>query len=334
MTRIGINGFGRIGTAITRLALQRPDMEIAVINDPGSPLAMLAHLFANDSVHGRVADVRHEEGKLIVGAAQIPFYREWEPESVPWGELGCDVVLECSGIFRSRDKAERFMKAGAPYVLISAPGTDVDATIVLGVNDESFDPSNHRIVSNASCTTNCLAPVAKVLHENLGIMHGTMTTVHAYTNDQRLLDAAHKKDFRRARAAAVNIVPTSTGAAKAVGLVLPELNGKLDGMAIRVPVPNVSLVDLAVRVESDTTAEAVNDMFRKAASEGPLQGILAVSDSPLVSTDYIGNPASSTVDTELTKVMGGSSVKVISWYDNEWGFSNRMVELAARFPSR
>jgi glyceraldehyde 3-phosphate dehydrogenase len=333
MTRIGINGFGRIGTAVARILMERGDLDIAVINDP-APMDMLTHLFAHDSVRGPVHGVSASDGALMIGETRIPFFGEREPEAVPWGDHGCDVVFECSGFFRDRTGAERFFQSGAPYLVISAPAKDPDFTVVLGVNDSELDLEKHRIISNASCTTNCLAPVAKVLHDQVGVVRGTMTTIHAYTNDQRLLDAAHKQDFRRARAAAVNIVPTTTGAAKAVGLVLPALEGKLDGLAMRVPVPNVSLVDLSVVVERPTSAEEINAFFVEAAQREPLAGVLATSAIPLVSSDYMNNPASSTVDLALTTVMEGTLVKVISWYDNEWGFSNRMVDLAARFPSR
>ncbi|MCB9763117.1 MAG: type I glyceraldehyde-3-phosphate dehydrogenase [Alphaproteobacteria bacterium] len=325
--RVGINGFGRIGRNVFRLAWNNPAVEIVHINDLTSD-AMLAHLLAHDTVHGAFgAAVRAVDGGIEVGGQTISTSAEPAPAKLGWGDHDVDVVLECTGRFRTREQAGAHLKAGARKVIISAPGTDVDATVVVGVNHQSVDLGAAQIVSNASCTTNCLAPAAKVLDDAFGIQHGHMTTVHSYTMDQNLLDAPHKKDFRRARAAALNMVPTTTGAAKAVGLVLPELAGKLTGMAIRVPTPNVSLVDLVVQLERDVTAEAINQAFVDAAA-GSLQGILQAVNAPLVSSDLVGNPHSSIVDLELTRVMGGRTAKIITWYDNEWGFSARMLDLA------
>ncbi len=324
--RVAINGFGRIGRNVLRAAWGDPDIEFVHINDLTSD-DMLAHLLQHDSVHGRFAQrVAAVDGGIKVGDVLVATSAERDPAKLPWGEKDIDVVLECTGIFRSREKAGYHLTAGAKKVIVSAPGTDLDATIVVGVNDGDLNPETARVVSNASCTTNCLAPAAKVLNDTFGIRHGLITTVHAYTMDQNLLDGPHK-DFRRARAAALNMVPTSTGAAKAVGEVLPSLKGKLDGMAIRVPTPNVSLVDMVITLERDTTVEEVNAAF-VAAAQGPLKGILAAESAPLVSQDLVGNPHSSIVDLQLTAVMGGNTVKVLTWYDNEWGFSNRMIDLA------
>ncbi len=324
--RVGINGFGRIGKCILRVLLDRDGFEPVLVNDLSSP-DQLAPLLKYDSVHGKLPQAVTADGdKLFVDDHAIRCTSNRAPEKVPWGEMGCDVVLECTGIFRDRAGAQRILDGGAPRVIISAPAKQPDVTIVMGVNHHQFDPSWHKVISNASCTTNCLAPVAKVLMENFGIEHGQMTTIHSYTNDQNLLDRFHPKDRRRARAAAQNMLPTSTGAAKAVSLVLPELEGKLNGIAVRVPTPNVSLVDLVVKVGKATSKEEVNGVLRAAAA-GPLAGVLAVSDEPLVSGDYIGDPHSSTVDSLCTDVIGGDLVKVLSWYDNEWGFSNRMVDL-------
>lgn len=329
-TRIGINGFGRIGRTIFKIAESNPEFEIVHINDLTSS-AMLAHLLAHDSVQGPFGlPVRAVEGGIEVGGRFVSISAEADPAKLPWGEKQVDVVLECTGRFTNRAKTLPHLQAGAPKVIISAPGDDVDATVVVGVNDTQVDLARATIISNASCTTNCLAPAAKVLHETFGIRHGLMTTVHSYTMDQNLLDAPHKKDFRRARAAALNMVPTSTGAAKAVGLVLPELAGKLNGLAVRVPTPNVSMVDLVVELNTETTVKAINDAF-VAAANGPLAGILAAVDAPLVSGDLIRNPHSSIIDLQLTMMMGKSCAKIISWYDNEWGFSCRMLDLAKRF---
>ena len=323
--KVGINGFGRIGRNLFRAGLEDPGIEFIAVNDLTDPKT-LAHLLKFDSVHGRFGgEVEVGDGEIRVNGESIRVLSERDPANLPWAELGVQVAVESTGIFTKRADAEKHLKAGAKKVIISAPATDEDITIVLGVNDEKYDDDSHHIISNASCTTNCLAPVAKVLHERFGVKHGLMTTTHAYTNDQKILDLPHS-DLRRARAAAVSMIPTSTGAAKAVGLVLPELNGKLDGMAIRVPTQDVSVVDLVAEVEADVTAEEVNDALREAA-DGPLKGILDYTDEPLVSVDYLGNPASSTVDGLSTKVLDNKMVKVISWYDNEWGFSCRMVDL-------
>lgn len=323
--RVAINGFGRIGRCVLRAGWDNPDIEFVHINDLTSD-EMLAHLLEYDSVHRRFdQDIEAVEGGIRIGDKVIPTTAERDPESLPWGALGVDVVLECTGAFRTREGATKHLNAGAKRVIISAPGTNPDITVCVGVNDESLQ-ADHRIISNASCTTNCLAPVAKVLDQEFGIVSGLMTTVHAYTMDQRLLDAPHKKDFRRARAAAVNMVPTSTGAAKAVGIVLPQLAGKLNGMAIRVPTPDVSLVDLVFKAGRPVSVDAINGALR-AAAEGPLKGVLAVSTAPLVSSDLMGNPHSSIADLPLTQVMGDDMAKVLSWYDNEWGFSCRMLDL-------
>ncbi|TVQ91765.1 MAG: type I glyceraldehyde-3-phosphate dehydrogenase [Deltaproteobacteria bacterium] len=328
--RIGINGFGRIGRNVLRAAWHLDDVEIVHINDLTSD-EMLAYLLRRDTVHGTWGtDIRAVDGGLSIEGKVVSTSSERDPEHLPWAEKGVDVVLECTGAFTSGPKARAHLTAGAKKVIISAPGTDVDGTFVVGVNDDQLDPSTHHIVSNASCTTNCLAPPAKVLHESVGIVKGLMTTIHAYTMDQNLLDAPHRGGkFRRARAAAQNMVPTSTGAAKAIGLVLPELAGKLNGMAIRVPTPNVSVVDLVFTASRDTSVQELNDALI-AAANGPLQGVLATTDEPVVSSDLIGNSASSIVDLSLTQVSGGNLVKIITWYDNEWGFSCRMLDLARK----
>ncbi len=323
--RLGINGFGRIGRLVFRAAMEDDRIEVVGINDI-TDAATLAHLLKYDSVHGRFnGEVSHTDNAVVVNGKDIPVSSVRDPAELPWGELGVDVALESTGRFRDRENASKHLKAGAKRVIISAPGKDPDITIVLGVNHQSFDPQKHFIISNASCTTNCLAPVAKVLDENFKIVSGFMTTVHAYTNDQRILDLPHG-DLRRARAAAVSMIPTTTGAAVAVGLVLPQLKGKLDGMAVRVPTPNVSLVDLVVQVEKSATAEEVNSLL-KAAAEGEMKGILGYSEEPLVSIDYNGCPLSSVVDALSTKVLG-NQIKVISWYDNESGYSHRVKDLA------
>ena len=324
--RVAINGFGRIGRCVFRAAWSDPDLEIVHINDLTSD-ELLAHLLSKDSVHGAFGvPVSAVDGGLKVGDRVITTSAEPNPTKLPWKASNVDLVLECTGRFRERDQAQMHLDAGASHVIISAPAPGADATICVGVNHETLDPSKHRVVSNASCTTNCLSPLAKVLNDNFGIVHGLMTTVHSYTMDQNMLDAPHK-DFRRARAAAINMIPTSTGAAKAVGLVLPELDGKLGGMAIRVPTPNVSLVDLVVELEKPTTAEAINAAIQAAAT-GPMKGVLEAADAHLVSGDYIGNPHSSIVDLPLTVGMGDNFFKLLSWYDNEWGFSNRMIDLS------
>jgi len=326
--RVGINGFGRIGRNIFRACLASgSDLDFVAVNDI-TDAKTLAYLLKYDSIHGTLAEaVRDEDAAIRVGKKTLAVLAERDPAKLPWKSLGVDIVLECSGRFTSRDEAATHLQAGARKVIISAPAKKADLTICYGVNHASYDPKKHDVLSNASCTTNCLAPVAKVLHERFGIRHGLMTTVHAYTNDQRILDLPHE-DLRRARAAALSMIPTSTGAAKAIGLVLPELDGKLDGLAIRVPVPNVSIVDLTAMVEKTAKESDVNAAM-KAAAEGPLKGILQYCDEPLVSRDFNGNPASSLFDATLTKTMGGNLVKVFSWYDNEWGFSNRMRDVAA-----
>ncbi len=323
--RVGINGFGRIGRMIFRAGLGNDKIEFVAINDITDPKT-LAHLLKYDSVHGKFdAEISYTEDSLVVNGKNIRIYTEREPANIPWGDVGIDIVMECTGLFRERAKAEGHIKAGAKKVIISAPAKDPDITIVMGVNHEKYDPEKHHIVSNASCTTNCLAPVCKVLLDNFGIEKGLMTTTHAYTNDQRILDAPHK-DLRRARAAAVSMVPTTTGAAKAVSLVLPELQGKLNGMAIRVPTPNVSIVDLVVQLGKKVNVEEVNNSLKK-ASETYLKGILSVCEEPLVSIDFNGSRFSSIVDALSTMVID-DMVKVIAWYDNEFGYSNRMVDLA------
>ncbi len=326
--RVAINGFGRIGRNILRAIGEsgRSDVQVVAINDLAPP-ATNAHLLRYDSVHGRYPGKVTLEGDVLeVGTGPIKVFAERDIGKLPWGDVGCDIVLECTGIFTSREKAQGHIDAGARKVLISAPGTGEDITVVYGVNHDKLK-AEHTIVSNASCTTNCLAPVAMILHRTVGIVRGHMTTIHAFTNDQSLLDVFHK-DLRRARAATASMIPTSTGAAKAVALVLPELKGKLDGVAIRVPTQNVSLVDLTFDAGRSTSVDEINGAFKEAAN-GALKGILEVSDEPLVSIDYNHQPASSTVDLLSTKVVDGTLVRVASWYDNEWGFSNRMVDTAA-----
>lgn len=328
--RVAVNGFGRIGRNVLRAAKVggAGELEFVAVNDL-TDATTLAHLLRWDSVHGRYpGDVQAGGAGLLVDGDEIAVFSERDPGALPWGELGVDVVIESSGRFTNRGDAAKHLAAGARKVIISAPAKDEDITIVLGVNDDRYDAERHHVISNASCTTNCLAPVAKVLLDSFGIVRGLMTTVHSYTNDQALLDVPHK-DLRRARAAALSMIPTSTGAARATSLVLPELKGKLDGIAIRVPTPDVSVVDLTVEVERDTDAEAVNDALR-AAARGPMHGILEVCDEPLVSIDFTGNPASSIVDAHSTSVMGRRLVKVLSWYDNEMGYSHRVVDLARR----
>lgn len=327
--RIAINGFGRIGRMITRALQGRDDIELVAVNDL-TDVATLAHLFKYDSVHGKFpGTIELVDGDMIINGSKVRDLSEPDPSKLPWKELGIDLVLECTGRFRTRETAAKHLEAGARKVIISAPGKGIDGTIVVGVNDEDLDPANQEIISCGSCTTNCLAPLAKVLHNSVGIERGLMTTVHAYTADQRILDAPHK-DLRRARAAALSIVPTTTGAAVAVTKVLPELVGRLDGMAMRVPTPNVSLVDLVFNASRETTAEEINSIV-KAAAEGEMAGVLEFTDEPLVSVDLNGNTHSSIFDSTLTRVSGGTMVKVLSWYDNEYGFSNRMLDLAAKF---
>ena len=330
--RVGINGFGRIGRNVLRAALGDGALEFVAVNDITSP-DTLAHLLKYDSVLGNLPEEVAVDGDAIrVGGRSFRVLSQRDPAALPWGELGVDVVVESTGLFAKRDDAAKHLAAGARKVIITAPAKGPDLTLVLGVNDERYDPAAHHIVSNASCTTNCLAPVAKVLHDSFGLRRGWMTTVHAYTNDQRLLDLPHK-DLRRARAAGVSMIPTSTGAAVAVGEVLPELKGRLDGIAMRVPTPNVSVVDLVAQVDNPTSAEAVNEAFG-AAEAGRLRGILHLSAAPLVSIDFRGNPHSSIVDASYTKVMEGDFVKVLSWYDNEWGYSSRCVDLVKLLGSR
>jgi glyceraldehyde 3-phosphate dehydrogenase len=326
--RIAINGFGRIGRNVLRSSWHRDDVEFVHINDLTSD-KMLAYLLRRDTVHGSWgSDIHTVDGGISIDGKVVATSSERDPGKLPWRAKDVDVVLECTGVFTARDKAAAHLAAGARKVVISAPGKGVDGTFVMGVNHTDYDPELHHVVSNASCTTNCLAPVVKVINETCGLANGLVTTVHSYTMDQNLLDAPHRGGkMRRARAAAQNMVPTSTGAAKAIGLVLPELAGRLNGIAIRVPTPNVSIVDLVFTAERDITAEALNKAFCDAAN-GPLSGVFAVTDEPLVSSDLVGNPASSVVDLSITDVVGGRLVKVLSWYDNEWGFSNRMVDLA------
>ncbi len=324
--RVGINGFGRIGRMVLKAGLSDPELEFVAINDL-TDVKTLAHLFAYDSVHGPLGkNIETGENSFDVDGRKLQILSERDPAQLPWGELDVDVVVESTGIFASSDKAQLHRDAGAKKVIISAPTKgDIDLTVVLGVNENVYDAEKHHIISNASCTTNCLAPVVKVLHDNFLVKHGLMTTIHSYTNDQRILDFPHS-DLRRARAAAVSMIPTTTGAAKAVALVLPEMKGKLDGLAIRVPTPNVSIVDLVVEVEKSTSKEEVNGAM-KAASETSLKGYLAYSDLPLVSIDFNGSAYSSIFDAELTHVMSGNLLKVMSWYDNEFGYANRVKDL-------
>jgi glyceraldehyde 3-phosphate dehydrogenase len=325
--KVGINGFGRIGRLAFR-GMRDRNIEVVGINDL-VPAATLAHLLKYDSVHGRYPEPVEADGDaLVVAGKRIPVTAERDPAKLPWKERGARIVVESTGLFTSGPKAKAHLDAGAERVIISAPATDPDLTVVIGVNEDRYDPARHRIVSNASCTTNCLAPVAKVLHESFGIARGLMVTIHAYTADQQLVDAPHK-DLRRARAGALSMIPTSTGAARAIGLVMPELNGKLDGYAMRVPTPDVSVVDLSVELKTRTDAEGVNEAMRKAA-EGPLQGILQYCAEPLVSVDFTGNAHSSIFDAPSTKVMDGNFAKVLAWYDNEMGYATRLAETAAR----
>jgi glyceraldehyde 3-phosphate dehydrogenase len=327
--KIGINGFGRIGRNILRSALQQGmgELDLVAINDL-TDAATLAHLFKYDSVHGVYdGQVEVDGNALVIDGERFDVLSVRNPADLPWAELGAEVVFEATGLFRKRADAAKHLEAGARKVVITAPAPDPDVTLVLGVNGDDYDPATHDIISNASCTTNCVAPAVKVLVDGFGFESGLMTTVHSYTNDQRILDLPHK-DLRRARAAAVSIIPTTTGAAKATGLVIPAVNGKIDGMAMRVPTPNVSIVDLVANVGRDTTVAEVNEAFRSAAEAGPLKGILGYEDGPLVSIDYVGNPHSSIIDGLSTSVIGGRMVKVISWYDNEWGYSTRCVDLA------
>jgi glyceraldehyde 3-phosphate dehydrogenase len=326
--RVGINGFGRIGRNVFRAAHERgADIEWLAVNDLVDPTT-IAHLLKYDSTYGRFpGEVRATEQGLVINGQEIRVLAERDPASLPWGDLGADVVIESTGLFTDRENASKHIDAGAKKVVISAPATNPDTTVVLGVNfAEAYDREQHQVISNASCTTNCLAPVAKVLHETVGIKHGLMTTIHAYTADQRLQDMPHK-DLRRARAAAVNLIPASTGAAKAIGLVIPELNGKLHGFAIRAPVPTGSVVDLTIEAGRETSVDEINAALKAAADAGPLKGLMMYTEDPIVSSDIIKNPASSIVDSQLTAVMDGTMVKVVSWYDNEWGYSNRVSDL-------
>lgn len=332
--RVAINGFGRIGRLTLRAAKKRGlrELDFVAVNDL-TDTATLAHLFRYDSVHGTYpGEVRTSGDGLVIDGDEVRVLSERDPGRLPWKELGVDVVIESTGIFRKREDAAKHREAGASKVIITAPAKGEDLTVVLGVNQERYDPDEHHIISNASCTTNCLAPVAKVVMDAFGFRRGLMTTIHSYTNDQNILDLPHK-DLRRARAAALSLIPTTTGAAKATSLVLPEVEGKLDGMAIRVPTPDVSLVDLVAEVDVETTVEEVNDAFREAAA-GPLDGILAVEDELLVSVDYVGHPASAIVDLESTAVIDGRLVKVLAWYDNEFGYAARVAELAAYVAER
>jgi glyceraldehyde 3-phosphate dehydrogenase len=327
MVKVGVNGFGRIGRQVLKAALEKypNDFQIVAINDLVDANTN-AHLFKYDSNYGRFdGKVAVVDGDLMVDDYRIRVFAERDPAALPWGDLGVEIVIESTGVFRDKAGASKHLQAGAKKVIISAPAKGPDLTVVLGVNDEVYDPAKHNIISNASCTTNCLAPAAKVVHDNFGIRRGLMTTIHAYTNDQRILDLAHK-DLRRARAAALNIIPTTTGAARAVALVIPDLEGKFDGFALRVPTATVSIVDFVCELDKETTAEEINAAF-KAAAEGPMKGILGLSEEPLVSMDYKGDPRSSIVDAALTNVMGGNMAKVVTWYDNEWGYSVRCVDL-------
>jgi glyceraldehyde 3-phosphate dehydrogenase (phosphorylating) len=328
--RVGINGFGRIGRNVFRAAHESDaDVEIVAVNDI-TDAGTLGHLLKYDSVFGNFpGEVSVGDGALTVDGREVKVLAERDPAALPWGDLGVDVVIESTGFFTKREDAAKHLTGGAKKVIISAPATGPDATVVLGVNFETYDPENHDVISNASCTTNCLAPPAKVLHENFGIVHGLMTTIHAYTADQRLQDAPHK-DLRRARAAAINLVPASSGAAKAIGLVMPELNGKLHGFAVRAPVPTGSVVDLTVVVSREVTKEEINQAFAAAADTGDFAGILKYTEDPIVSSDIVKSPYSSIFDSELTTVLDGTLVKIIAWYDNEWGYSNRCVDLAQK----
>ncbi|MGX2997901.1 type I glyceraldehyde-3-phosphate dehydrogenase [Streptomyces sp. JNUCC 64] len=325
--RVGINGFGRIGRNYFRALLEQgADIEIVAVNDLGDT-ATTAHLLKYDTILGRLkAEVSHTADTITVGDHTIKVLSERNPADIPWGELGVDIVIESTGIFTKKADAAKHLAGGAKKVLISAPASDEDITVVMGVNQDEYDPAQHHVISNASCTTNCVAPMAKVLDENFGIVKGLMTTVHAYTNDQRILDFPHK-DLRRARAAAENIIPTTTGAAKATALVLPQLKGKLDGIAMRVPVPTGSATDLVVTLQRETTKDEVNAAFKKASEDGALKGILAYTEDQIVSSDIVSDPASCVFDSSLTMVQEGNTVKILGWYDNEWGYSNRLVDL-------
>ncbi len=324
--KVGINGFGRIGRLVFRAGINNPNVEFVAINDL-TDAKTNAHLLKYDSVHGTLAaDISARDGEIVVNGKAVKVLAEKDPAALPWGKLGVDIVIESTGLFTDAEKARKHLEAGAKKVIISAPAKNEDITIVMGVNEEKYDPKKHHIISNASCTTNCLAPFAKVLQQKFGIKRGLMTTVHAYTNDQRILDMTHK-DLRRARAAGMSMIPTTTGAAKAVALVLPELKGKFDGFSMRVPTPDVSVVDLVAELEKTTSVAEVNATF-KAAAEKELKGILGYTEEPLVSMDFRGDARSSIIDGLSTMMIGDNMVKVISWYDNEWGYSNRCVDLA------
>ena len=331
--KVGINGFGRIGRNFFRACLGNDGIEIVAVNDL-TDAKTLAHLLKYDSVHGICdADIGCTDDKcMTIDQGKVQVFSERDPSRLPWKDLGVDIVIESTGFFTSREGAQKHIDAGAGWVIISAPSKDPDIMVCMGVNEEKLDPSKHKIISNASCTTNCLAPMAKVVHENFGIVKGLMTTIHSYTNDQRILDLPHS-DLRRARAAVMNMIPTTTGAAKAVGKVLPELDGKLDGMSVRVPTPNVSVVDLVVELEKDATAEEINAKLKE-ASEGALKGILGYTEEPVVSIDFNGDPRSSIIDSKVTTVIGGNMAKLLSWYDNEWGYSNRLMDLALYLTSK
>ena len=329
--RVGINGFGRIGRNVFRAAIERnADIEWLALNDLVDRKT-IAHLLKYDSNYGPFqGTVEVTDGGIAVNGREVRVFAERDPGALPWAELGADVVIESTGFFTDRENASKHLDAGAKKVVISAPATSPDVTVVLGVNfDEAYDPANHHVISNASCTTNCLAPIARVLQDTVGIRHGLMTTIHAYTADQKLQDMPHK-DLRRARAATVSLIPATTGAAKAIGLVIPELNGKLNGFAVRAPVPTGSVVDLTIEAERGTSKEEINEALKAAASAGPLKGYLEYTEDPIVSADIVRNPASSIVDSELTMVLDGTLVKVVAWYDNEWGYSNRVVDLVQK----
>ena len=329
--RVAINGFGRIGRNVFRAAYETgADIEWLAVNDLVDPKT-IAHLLKYDSTYGPFpGKVEATSAGFSVDGKEIRVLAERDPSALPWGDLGADVVIESTGLFTDRENASKHIDAGAKKVVISAPATDPDTTVVLGVNfDEAYDPGSHEVISNASCTTNCLAPVAKVVHDTVGIKHGLMTTIHAYTADQRLQDMPHK-DLRRARAAAVNLIPASTGAAKAIGLVIPDLNGKLHGFAVRAPVPTGSVVDLTIEATRETSIEEINGALKAAAEDGPLKGLMLYTEDPIVSSDIVKNPASSIVDSQLTAVMDGTMVKVVTWYDNEWGYSNRVADVVQR----
>ncbi len=331
--KVGINGFGRIGRLVFRATMARKDVEIVAVNDLPVPTKTLAHLLKYDSNYGILSEeVTAKDDAIVVDGKEVKVLSYRSPDQIPWGDLGVEVVIESTGVFREREKAALHLKGGAKKVIISAPAKGEDITIVIGVNEDKYDSKNHTIISNASCTTNCLAPMVKVINDSLKIKKGTMTTIHSYTNDQKILDLPHK-DLRRARAAALSMIPTTTGAAKAIGVVIPEMKGKLDGLAVRVPTPTVSLTDLTVEVEKSTTVDEVNSLFKKAAEE-KLKGILQYSDVPLVSKDFTGNSHSCIFESDFTKVMDGNFVKVLGWYDNEWAYSVRVVDLIEYIASK